>query len=381
MGNALNRNEKIFALVLATVVVSLVAFFSLFFKVSSDSANRTQFAATETIDYRMVRPDQTYSEYNLSGREIETSIIGLVKKKISEIKDKFSGKKEKMIAEQKKKEKAQAAQKQAAQKKEKSKAFETEQKRTADTNNTARGSQSQLSADTASGEEPISASNVNYAGGAIAVATNQQLTQSVADSQTQNSKKSLAEWRALLLSSPTSESLSQLLTAYRKNEVTMAEYQTLAQELITQSNPQTKALGLMALRAVPSLESLSQLVYLDLSSDASLASYVEQSINAYLMPQNLQYLNSALSSLDRLLISKTLNLLNENLNRFLQGDLSSLSDSRNLRDGTVAVFSIESYQSLLPALQQLGASPDSELAGLAQQVAAIIQTTNNVAVN
>jgi len=379
MKNLLSRNEKTFTLVLVIVAVPLVAFFSLFFQAGSGSGPQSQFVTAETIDYRMARPDQAYSEYNLSGREIEMSLIGLVKKKVSEIKDKFSGKKEKMIAEQQKKE--QAAKKQAAQKKEKAKTLGGLSKTVTRTETDAK-SRSQ-SANDASTEPYDRGSNEEavYGGGTVAAPAAQPVNQNTAETQAKSNKKTVAEWQALLLSAPTAESLSQLLSAFRKNELTMAEYQALAQTLLSQESDQSKALGLMALRAVPSLESLSQLVYLDVSANASFSAYVQQSINAYLMPQNIQYLNSALSSLDRVLISKSLVLLNENLSRFLQGDLSNLSEARNLRDGRVAVFSIEDYRSLIPALQQLGASPDSELSGLAQQVAAMIQTTNNVASN
>lgn len=185
----------------------------------------------------------------------------------------------------------------------------------------------------------------------------------------------------MLFAAPTTENLGLFISAYRKNEVTLTEFQAMAQDLIDQSDLKHKAIGLMALRSVPSLASLSQLAHLQAGSLGNYQSYVEQSVMAYLQPQNLQFLIQALGTKNKTLLSKSLALLSTNLLKFSQGDFAGLVDPRNRREGEVITFSMNSYRSLLPALSQLGSSQEPEFSAQAQQIIALIQTSNNIAQN
>jgi hypothetical protein len=155
----------------------------------------------------------------------------------------------------------------------------------------------------------------------------------------------------------------------------------MAQDLVDQTDPKLKALGLMALRALPSLTSLSQLVYLNAASIGAYQAYVDQTILAYLAPQNITYLSQALLTQDKALKVKVLTLLSVNLTKFSQGDLTGLEDPRSRRDGEATVFSMANYRSLVPVLAQLLKSQDQELAALASQVTSVIQSSNNLAQN
>ena len=73
--------------------------------------------------------------------------------------------------------------------------------------------------------------------------------------------------------------------------------------------------------------------------------------------------------------------MNTNLPKLSQGDYSSLVDSRNRRDAASTSVTVASFKVLLSSLTKLTSLADSELAALAQQTSAYIQSTNNVAVN
>lgn len=365
----LTKSERTIAVV--TLVV-IAVFVTMFIKVSRSNKAEPLFASGTTIDYTMARPEQAYSEYTLEGRELDQTYEGLPQSQKPVQLDKR--KKEliaKKAAETKKKEdvkKKQVAQVLAQETKIKE---QLQSKRS-----TTEKSRERAEVNTDS-RQVYSVNNQNN-GNATVVAP-----APVADNRTQQPKpkKTYAEWRTQLFASPTSETLGLFIAAYRKNEVTATEFQAMAQDLVDQSDVKHKAIGLMALRSAPSLASLSQLVHLPAATLGSYQSYVDQSILSYLQPQNLQYLNQALATKDKVLVAKSLNILSANLLKFSQGDLAGLVDPRNRREGEVVSFSMNSYRTLLPVLGQLGSSQDPEFSALAQQITALIQTSNNVAQN
>lgn len=365
----LTRSERIIAII-AFVAISI--FFVMFLQISRGAKSSSQFETGSVIDYTMARPDQAYSEYTLEGRELDHIYEGLESDKTDSKSDK--NKKEliaKKTAEAKKKEeikKKQAALVQAqAQAKLKEQVL-AQQEKTQQTNENKNRSKVD--------------SSVNTQNNSAYVAQNNSAPEKNAEvNGAKTNKKTFAEWRNLLFSYPTTENLGLFIAALRKNEVSATEYQAMAQDLIDQNDLKLKGLGLMALRSVPSLASLSQLAHLQPASLGNYQAYVEQSLNAYLQPHNLPYLSQALLTNNKILIAKSLNILGTNLAKFSQGDFSGLVDPRNRRDGEVTTFSMNDYRSLLPALNQLGSSQDQELKGLAQQVMALIQTSNNVAIN
>jgi hypothetical protein len=369
METSLTRNEKI----LAVVAISVVAgFFALFMQVNRGSAKAPSFESAHAIDYRMARPDQIYSEYTLEGREIDQTYEALKKAE-----DKMAKKKEELIAKQKIEDKKKAD----AKKKQSLAARIQDQIKTAK----AQLEQQFLKAQEKIKDKMARSNETNtptrgYNAYATDTAAHAPVVETAKDNKDKTVKKTFAEWRTLLLAKPTSENLALFVAAYRKGEVTSTEYQALATDLIDQSDVKLKALGLQALRAVPSLGSLSQLVHLE-GLTAEYQAYVEQAINAYLMAQNVQYLNQALLTQDNTLVSKALNLLNTSLSQLSNGDVSSFIDPRNVRNGSVGTFSLGDYVSLVPALTQLSQSADQSVASLAQQVAALIKSSNNVAQN
>ena len=217
----------------------------------------------------------------------------------------------------------------------------------------------------------------NY-GGAI-VYNNQNQNQTSDENGTKLSKKSFAQWRSEIFANPTNEEISLFVQAYKRGEVTTTEFQSMAQDLLDQNDNKLKGLGLFALRSVPSLASLSELVHAQPSLPATYQAYVEQAYIKYFFPANLTYFKSALGTQDKLLKAKVLALLQTYLGKLAQGDMSWLQEARDQRSGTVTTMSMNNYSSLLPVLATLASDP--ELASEAQAVATLIQTHNNVAQN
>lgn len=363
----LTKSERTIAIVALVIIAVFVA---MFMQLTRGSKAEPLFTSGTTIDYTMARPEQAYSEYTLEGRELDQSYEGLPQSQKPVQLDK---KKKELIT----KKAAEIKKKEEAKKKQVVQARAQETKIKEQLQNQKYAEKSRDRSEVKSDSRPVNNVNNQNNGNAVVVAP-----VPVSDNRTPvKPKKTFTEWRNQLFAAPTSENLALFIAAYRKNDVTATEFQAMAQDLVDQSDIKLKAIGLMALRSAPSLASLSQLVHLPSTALGSYQSYVEQSIITYLQPQNVQYLNQALATKDKVLVAKSLNLLSTNLLKFSQGDLVGLVDPRNRREGEVATFSMNSFRTLLPILGQLGSSQDPEFSALAQQITALIQTSNNVAQN
>lgn len=366
MKTNLSKSEKVIAI---TTIAAISVFFTVFLKVSRSQQSSNQIETSSGINYTMARPETNYSEYNLDGRELDQSFEGLpVERGLAKLEQKKKDLIAKKVAEAKKKDEAKKKQTQSTNT-QKAKAIASKEK-------VAYVNESENVQNNIKQERSNQAQVPNNS---VSVAQQNNETVDPTEDSQKPVKKSFAEWRNILFSKPTSETLALFVNALRKNEVTATEFQAMAQDLIDQNDPQLKGLGLMALRSVPSLASLSQLAHVNPASLGNLQAYVEQSFNAYLQNQNILFLNQALVTKDKVLLVKVLSLLNSNLAKFNQGDFSSLVDPRNRREGEVGTFSIANYRILLPALTQLSSSQDPELSSLAQQTTSYIQTSNNIA--
>ncbi len=363
----LTKSERTIAIVALVIIAVFVA---MFIQLARGSKAEPLFTSGTAIDYTMARPEQAYSEYTLEGRELDQSYEGLPQSQKAIQLDK---KKKELIA----KKAAEIKKKEDTKKKQIVQARAQETKIKEQLQNQKYAEKNRDRSEVKSDSRPVNNVNNQNNGNATVVAP-----VPVSDNRAPvKPKKTFIEWRNQLFAAPTSENLALFIAAYRKNEVTATEFQAMAQDLVDQNDIKLKAIGLMALRSAPSLASLSQLVHLPSTALGSYQSYVEQSIISYLQPQNIQYLNQALATKNKVLVAKSLNILSANLTKFSQGDLAGLVDPRNRREGEVATFSMNSYRTLLPVLGQLGSSQDPEFSTLAQQITALIQTSNNVAQN
>lgn len=367
MGSHLSKAEKFLAVVAAIVIIVFVGFFSFINK--KTISDKFSFSTDTGINYKMARPDQAFSEYTLEGRELDQIYEGLPlekKKAIIAAKKKAAAAKAKAKVDAKKKDdkKKQAQIKQKQVKDAQMQAFANRQ------NELKKQLQKQSTQNQSAEAKPTS-----YA----APFSNVNNTAPEETGGKAKPKKTYAEWRSLIFSSPTGENVGQFVSAFRKGEVTGTELQAMAQDLLDQNDNNLKGLGLAILRSVPSLQSLSQLVHEQANLPATYQAYVNSALIEYLLPQNITYLRAGLQTRDQMLQSKVLSLLQTNLPKISQNDLSIFNERGRGSVSEVNV-TIQSFVVLVPALTTLSSSSDeSGLSAIAAQVLSLIQTYNTVA--
>lgn len=369
MKTHLSKGEKLIAV---TTIVAISAFFTAFWKITHPNNKSTvQFETVAGINYEMARPEAGYSEYSLDGREVDQIYEGLPQDR-ELAKAKSEQKKKEEIA----KKSADAKKKDEEKKKQQNLAKTQKEQLEKQKLNSQRSAQNDSEKNKSDRQDNNEAHSQNPS--IPAVAKNQAVTP---EAKAEN-KRGFAEWRAILFAKPTPENVAAFVAAYKKNEISGTELQAMAQDLLDQNSSQFKGIGLLILRSVPSLASLSQLAHLDLASLSALQSYAEQSLLAYMQAQNISVLNQALATQDKVLVVKVLNLLKSNLSKFSQGDYSSLVDPRTRREGAAVVtYSITPYNVLVPALTRLAQVQDADISPLADQVSTYIKSSNNVAQN
>lgn len=370
MGSNLSKAEKFLVIVAGVAITAFIGFFAFINKKSMSS--KFNFAADTGINYKMARPDQAFSEYTLEGRELDQIYEGL-----PEEKKKAIAKKKADVAKAKAKAKVDAKKK--ADEKKKQAQVKLKQAKAAQAQALNQSRQEELKK-LLENKAKSSSSDIRQNSYAVPIASAPAAAEQDDTGKTKP-KKTYAEWRSLIFSNPTNESIGQFVTAFRKGEVTATELQAMAQDLLDQNDNTLKGLGLAVLRSVPSLQSLSQLVHEQPNLPAAYQSYVESALVSYFLPQNITYLRAALQTRDQMLISKVLNLLQTNLPMISRNDLSMFNERGR---GSVSEINVtmESFVVLVPALTTLSSTNDETgLAGTAQQVLSLIQTYNNVARN
>jgi len=383
METNLNRNEKILAVM---TLAAIAGFTVLFMQVNLRSnTSVSQIGTGVQVDYKMARPEESYSEYSLNGREIDQSYEALKRKEAVRAAEKAKAIAATKPVQTEAQKKAEAAKKKT-EATQKAAALARSQAQTAFQ---ARNKEKELaqqtkasSSDTKKGAEASDSSNYENQGGYAGDSKNPP-NAPVEDPNAakKKDKKTFAQWREQIFAQPTRESVNSFLEAYRKGDVTSTEVQAMAQDLLDQNSDSLKGLGLYTLRAAPSMASLSQLVHAEANLSATYKTYVEQAYLAYLQPQNVGYLNQALQTKDKTLIAQALTILNTNLPNVGKGNNSASVDTRGGRDTGVVGSNItmSSFKSLLPALTTLASS--QEFASMAQQVMAYIESSNTVAQN
>ncbi len=378
MKTALNKNEKI---VIAFVLFAVVAMTVLFTQVNFKQKAIAAFDAVNFINYEMARPEEAFSEYSLNGRDVDHTYEGITLKAAVTVKAADQVKLAAITkADLKKKEAAAAA---AALKAKKvqaavAPAITPVAKAVKTTTPVAPFISKKDDLDSAT-----SNNNSGYRYAQTQVANQEAAAEDgVANPKDPKDvkKKTYSQWRAQIFATPTRETLLPFIEAYRKTQVSATEYQSMSQDLLDQPEEKYKGLGIMALRAVPSLPSLSQLTHLNKEAlSQALQVYLNQAILAYLQPQNVGILNQALATKDKVLVMKSLQLLNSNLPKLSQGDYTAITEARFRRDSEATTFSMNSFKSLIPTLGTLSSSADPELATLAQQSSSLILSANTIA--
>ena len=196
-----------------------------------------------------------------------------------------------------------------------------------------------------------------------------------------NDKKTYAQWRAEIFAAQNKEAIMKLVAALKKGDVTNEEYQKLVSEMVASKDDKMVGLALYALRSAPSYSSYVQLVKLQGNVSATYTTYVEQSLMAYNQTANLGFLKQSLSSNDKQVVMKSLEVIKSGVTNIKSGQVSGMSDPRGVRDTATAQFSLTNYLSFLPLLQQLAASTDQEIVVLASQNITLIDDPQYIAAN
>ena len=374
LNSGLNKSEKILAYM---TFAAIAGFAVLFMQVNLKSnTSASQIGTGVQINYQMARPEESYSEYSLNGREIDQSYEAVDKKIATakaveqakavnakpktEVQKKADADKKKIEASQKTAAlaRSQAAQTAAAQAAKKQ-ALPQVQAASTDKKSDPQSENATLDNSLTSAQEQNRPNSKGEDPNAVK----------------QKNKKTFAQWREQIFAQPSRETINAFLDAYKKGDVSATEVQAMAQDLLDQNNEALKGLGLYTLRASPSLASLSQLVHIEDKVSASYKIYVEQAYLAYLQPQNVGFLGQALQTKDKTLIAKTLSILNTHLPNVGKVDSRQGRDNGSLGSG----LTMSNFTGLLPALGALSTS--QEFAALAQQIMSYIQSSNHVAQN
>lgn len=387
METNLNRNEKVLALVFVGAILGFVA---LFLQINFRSnASVSQIDNGMQVNYTMARPEEGYSEYSLNGREIDHAYEGLVQKQQANkaTAAKTAAAKPKTAAEKKAediKKKAEQAQKATALARSQAQArYQAQVAEQARQKALAEQRSRSNAMTTDHNGSPSPASDSPSQGSGVTTDKTSNPNDPAVPEDLKKNKKTYAQWRSQIFAQPTRENISAFLEAHRKGEITSTEVQAMAQDLLDQNDENLKGLGLYTLRSTPSLASLSQLVHVQAQVNATYKTYVDQALLAYLQPQNVGYLNQALQTKDKTLIAKTLSLLSTNLPNVAKGNSAAILDPRSGRmaSASSSTITMNSFTSLLPALNSLASSQDQDFTSVAQQVISYIQSANTVAQN
>jgi hypothetical protein len=194
-------------------------------------------------------------------------------------------------------------------------------------------------------------------------------------------KKSFEQWKSEIFAAQSKEAIAKLVAALKKGELTNEEFQKLVSEMIASKDDKMVGLALYALRSAPSYASYVQLVKLQGNVNSNYTAYVQQSLMAYNQNANLSILKQSLSSKDKQVVMKTLEIIKSGVTSVKSGEVSGLVDSRGVRDTAAAQFSLTNYLSFLPVLQQLASSNDQEIVNLANQNITLIDDPQYIAAN
>lgn len=364
------NKEKFFMI---SILLVAVFFFTMIMKIGFGGNLQSKNPMADAgINYKMVHAEDGYSGFSLGDREVDYQYEAL-KKKQAEQKNVIPGQIQVPTVTKKQEATKKTTPKTAAQKAEEAKIDQAKkeilQKVLAE--HVKQEHAKQKAYDYAMAQAQYNSNNT---------VTDKGVDTASSDKDNKKNKKSFSEWRALIYANPNQETMMKFIEAYRKGEVSPEDYQSMAQDLLEQNSDNFKGLGLMALRANPSLNSLSMMVHEEDELPASLKNYVQQGYNSYLQGQNVNILGQALKTSDKILVKKSLTILTNGLSKINSGDVSIfVSGGRNRGGGDVQqpTISMNNFKGLLGILAQLSINSDAQIATLAQQASGQIRSGGN----
>ena len=174
-------------------------------------------------------------------------------------------------------------------------------------------------------------------------------------------KKTYEQIRAEVLAAKSKEAIIALVSSYKKNEVASADFYQLTEELINSTDAQYVGLGLYALRLTPSVPSFTMLVQYQSVVTTPNQSYIQESLISYNQSSQVGLFQQILKSTNKVVVLKAVEVIKIGFNDIKNGTFQYV-DGRNKRDISANLTSVQSFNVLLPTLnQQLTATQDTEI--------------------
>ncbi len=369
MNTTLSNIEK---MVLGFSALFVVAFMSFFFAFQGKNTKMTS-SESHNINYEMAKAKSAESLYSLEGRDID--------RENQELDAEVAQVKKGLV-----KNKTQAAKKTDAAKTTAAKSKTAPTAAAKKTEPSSKAVQNKIHDTDSHKTESVATetlSNTPYSTGAQVASPEQ--TDVTADPTAKKNFKSIAEWTKEIFASSDRQIILKFVAAYRSKEVSDSDFYSVVNQLLTSQDESKKGFGLYALRAAPSYGSFATLVKSQSSMNATYQAYIQETLLSYHQSGSLNYLRQALSSNDKQIILKTLEIIKVGYLDIKNGTSSSLVDARYRRDGDYATFSLQNYLAFLPQLTSLQArsqqTGDQDVYAAATVLVQTIQPSTAVAVN
>lgn len=369
MNTTLSNIEK---MVLGFSALFVVAFMSFFFMFQGKNTKLTS-SDSQNINYEMAKAKSAESLYSLEGRDID--------RENQELDTEAAQVKKALV-----KNKTEAAKKTDAAKATAAKSKTAPAAAAKKTETPSKSAQNKIHDAQAHKTESVATdtlSNTPYSAGAQVASPEQ--TDVTADPAAKKNFKSITEWTKEIFASSDRQIILKFVAAYRNKEVSDSDFYSVVNQLLTSQDESKKGFGLYALRAAPSYASYATLVKSQSSMNTTYQAYIQETLLSYHQSGSLNYLRQALSSNDKQMVLKTLEIIKVGYLDIKNGTSSSLVDSRYRRDGDYATFSLQNYLAFLPQLTSLQSrsqqSGDQDVYAAATVLVQTIQPSTTVAVN
>ncbi len=346
------QNNKFEISVMTGLALTLAGLFSLFQPMKSYK-NTDKF----DIGYEMARPNSfTPGEYDLSDREIDRKYINPFEKVETPAKPNAN----KKATNNTKKNQTKKAQAKSSQDKKKP-----------TTSITLVDGRKRSLTDSDNNTEMTTTNN------APIVAQQNKNNDDKKDKQDKDAnKRSPDQWRALLLADPSYENMKALMQAYSEKQIDQASYYRIIQSLLENQNAQTQNVGLYGAQGFPSVESFTVIVkhedVLGVGNANGPKKFAEQILLGYNQAQNIGILGQVLRSNDEEVVLKAGDVIITGIQKYRNGE--SINEGNRSNRGDVRIRSASQYSVLIPVLQQLASTPNSNIAQLASSVLSQIQS-------
>ena len=368
MKTNLSRNEK---LVLAGLGICLIGF-TIFMGRLSAPTIKIENNEVSQINYKMGKAvDETAANYDLSGRGIDREYEGLKNKDVVAKAATVSGATGVSATTQTAKSASATAQK---------------KQQTAKTAPVMpRAPMAQINTNLTNDSETSNKSNLNSPANTSQFTPVNNTVQSPTDETKDEDavvKKTYEQIRSEVLAAKTKESIIALVQSLRKNEVSTADFYQLTEELVNSTDAQFVGLGLYALRLTPSVSSFTMLVQYQSGVSTQYQTYIQESLISYNQSSQVGLFQQILKSNNKSVVLKAVEVIKIGFNEIKNGTFQYV-DGRNRRDISANLTSVQSFNVLLPTLnQQLDSAQDNDIRSALEVVKNLINdNAANVAAN